>query len=115
MAKKNVKVKYDRDSDMMSLFIDGAKSKFSADISLPKGDIIIDFGFDGRIVGLEFFNVSNYFPFLKNLRNEKIKANFKVQYGKEWAEIYYEIFAHGVKPISNRIISPYNRELVLKN
>lgn len=115
MAQKNVKVNYDKDNDMLSLFVEGSRSKFSVDISLPKGDIIIDFGFNGQIAGLEFFNASDYLPFLKHLKDEKIKANLKVQYGKEWVEIYYEVFAQGVKPISNRIISPYNRELVLQS
>jgi len=115
MAKKNVKVNYDEDSDMISLFLEDSRSKFSVDISLPKGEIIIDFGFNGQIVGLEFFNASNYFPFLKNLKGEKIKANLKVQYGKEWAEINYEIFTQGAKPVSNIIISPYNKELILQN
>ena len=54
MAKKNVKVNYDEDSDMISLFLEDSRSKFSVDISLPKGEIIIDFGFNGQIVGLEF-------------------------------------------------------------
>jgi len=115
MEKKNVKVRYDAEHDMLSLFKGDSKAKFSMDVSLPKGEIVIDFGFSGQIVGLEFINASNFFPFLKNLDNKEIKAKMNVQYGAEWAEINYEIFLPGVKGVSNRIISPYSKKLVLEN
>lgn len=113
MAKENIKIDYDQDEDFIHLSKGNANVKFSFDIELPSGDIVVDFGFNGQIVGLEFCNASNYFPFLKNLKNKKIKGNMSVQYGRNWAQIIYEIHTPGQKPVSNRLISPYNKQMVL--
>lgn len=113
MAKKDIKIDFDREEDMLHIGKKDIKVKFSLDIELPKGDLIIDFDFQGNIAGIEFLNASNFFPFLKNIRNKKINGKMAIQYGHNWAEIYYEILIQGEKPISNRIISPYNKELVL--
>lgn len=114
MAERSFRVSYDKEEDMFSIFRDGSKSKFSFDIELPQGDIVVDFGFDGQIVGIEFFNASNYFPFLKDVKNKKeIKANMIVNYGKNWALIRYQISAPGMVPVSNALISPYNKNLVV--
>jgi len=68
MAEKNIKVDYDNEEDIMHISREGDKVKFSFDIELPNGDIIVDFGFDGRVVGLEFFDASGHFPFLRILK-----------------------------------------------
>ena len=115
MAKENIKIDYDKEEDMLHLSRGKSNVKFSFDIDLPQGDIIIDFGFNGQIVGLEFFNASNYFPFLKNMKNNKIKGKMSVQYGRNWAQVFYEIQIPGKKPISNSLISPYNKDLVLSH
>ena len=116
MAKKIFVVNYDNEEDIFSLFREGSKSKFSFDIELPQGDIVVDFGFDGQIVGLEFFNASDYLPFLKNIKNGKeIRADMKVNYGKNWAFIMYQISVPGIEPFSNTLISPYNKELVISH
>jgi uncharacterized protein YuzE len=115
MAEKNIKVDYDNEEDIMHISREGNKVKFSFDIELPKGDIVVDFGFDGRIIGLEFFDASGYFPFLKNIKENKIKAKMSVQYGSNWAQINYEIMVPGEKSIIKEIISPYNRELILNH
>ncbi|MBU4069846.1 MAG: DUF2283 domain-containing protein [Nanoarchaeota archaeon] len=115
MEKNNIKIDYDKEEDMLHLSKRESNVKFSFDIDLPNGDIILDFGFNGQIVGLEFFNASNYFPFLKNIKNQKIKGKMSVQYGLNWAQVFYEVHIPGKKPISNSLISPYNRELVMKH
>ena len=116
MEKEDIKVNYDREEDMFSLFRIGSKVKFSFDIELPRGDIIIDFDFSGKIAGLEFFNASFYFPFLKEIDIEKIEARMKIQYSSNWAQISYEISSPELKQsISNSIISPYNKELILES
>ena len=114
MAERNFKVDYDKEEDMLHISR-GEKVKFSFDIDLPQGDIVVDFGFNGQIIGLEFFDASNYFPFLKKAKQEKIKAKMSIQYGSNWAQINYEISVPGVKPISKDIISPYNRKLILEH
>lgn len=113
MAEKNLKINYDNDEDLLHLSKGEGKVKFSFDVELPQGDIVVDFGFNGQIVGLEFFNASNYFPSLKNLKNDKIKGKMSVQYGRNWAQVFYEIQIPGQKPVSNSLISPYNKGMIL--
>ena len=112
MAKKNIKVDYDNEEDLLHLAVAEQKVKFSFDVELPNGDIVIDFGFNGQIVGLEFFEASNNFPFLKKLTKNNIKADLNIQYGRNWAQISYVVAIPGKAPIQNSIISPYNRKLV---
>ena len=42
-GEKSIEVMYDKDEDMFSLFVNGKKAKFSFNINLPKGDIVIGF------------------------------------------------------------------------
>ena len=117
MAKEDIRIDFDRGEDIISLFRNGKKSKFSLDFDLPKGDVVIDYGFNGEIVGLEIFNASVYFPLLKKARaSVKLKGNLSVQYGRNWAQIFFEISAPGMKnPIVNSIISPYNKKIILEH
>ena len=117
MAKEDIRVDFDKNEDIISLFRSGKKSKFSLDLELPKGDIVIDYGFSGEIIGLEIFNASNYFPALKKVKEgAKLRGKLSIQYGRNWAQIFFEIDAPGIKSsISNSIISPYNKKIILEN
>lgn len=115
MEEKDAKVIYSREDDIISLVRAGNKVKFSVDIELPKGDIVLDFGFNGQIIGVEIFNASEFIPVLKEAFNDsEIKAEMNVQYGNDWAEIYYEISIPGKGLTSRSIISPYNKEMILE-
>ena len=61
---KNVKISYDEIEDIFYLGING-KTKFSIDLALPLGDIIVDVGFDGKVNGIEIFNASKFFSLMK--------------------------------------------------
>ena len=113
--EKKFKISFDSEYDLIAIHSEGAKSKFSFDLELPKGDVVVDYGFDGSVVGLEFFNASEYFPFLKKVKNpEKVRGSFNVQYGKNWAQISFEFSANGMKDqITTSIISPYNKNMIL--
>ncbi len=51
-----------------------------------------------------------HIPILKELDISEIRAKMSVQYGANWAQISYEIYLSKLKqPISNSIISPYNK------
>lgn len=117
MAKENIKIDFDKENDIISLFRNGKKAKFSLDFDLPNGDVIIDYGFSGEVVGLEIFNASVYFPALKKAKASiKLSGGLSVQYGRNWAQIFFEISSPGMKnPISNSIISPYNKKLILEH
>ena len=117
MEKKSVRVDFDKDNDIISLFIIGKRSKFSFDLELPKGDIVVDYGFNGEIVGLEIFNASEYIPLLKKIKsNARLRGRLSVQYGQNWAQVSFVLSAPGLKnPISNSINAPYNRQIILKH
>jgi uncharacterized protein YuzE len=116
MEKEDIKISFDKEYDMFSLFRIGSNVKFSLDIELPRGEIVIDFDFNGHIVGLEFFNASNYFSVLKKIDIGKLKAKMSIQYGSNWAQIFYELSSPELpQPITNSIISPYNKELILEH
>ena len=116
MEKQNIKVSHDKEEDIISLFREGSRVKFSFDLALPKGDIVLDYDFNGYIVGLEFFNASSYFPFLKkSLNTSNLKAKMSIQYGSNWAQISYELSLPNMKPVSNLINAPYNKKLILEH
>jgi len=117
MAKGSFGVSFDKENDLMSLFMEGKKAKFSFDLNFPKGDVVVDFGFQGEIVGIEFFNASSYFPLLKKVKSDvKLKGKFSVQYSKEWAQVSLEVFAPGMeKSVVENFNLPYSKEIILRN
>jgi uncharacterized protein YuzE len=111
--EKQIIINYDKDEDILSLFKKDRKAKFSQEINLPDGDLIVDYSSDGFVAGLEFFNASNYFPKIKKADN--IKARMSVRYGKNAVIIFYAILIPQEEPVSKElIISPYNKELILE-
>ena len=117
MEKENIEISYDKEENIISLFKAGAGVKFSFDISLPNGDVVIDYGFNGLIVGMEFFNASDYFPILNKIKDvKKLKAVMNVRYGPNWAQIAYALYSSEMKePIVSFINAPYSKKLILKN
>ncbi|MBM3246991.1 DUF2283 domain-containing protein [Candidatus Pacearchaeota archaeon] len=116
MAKENIIVNYDKQEDIISLIKEGKKVKFSLDLELPNGNFVVDYGFDGQIVGVEFFNASSYFPLLKDSEASNLKASMSIQYGPNWALVAYSIYLPGQSaPIISYIPAPYNKKLILEN
>jgi uncharacterized protein YuzE len=117
MEKKNILLDYDKEEDMLSLFKEGSKSKVSFDIDLPNGNLVVDYDSSGCIAGIEFFNASNYFPFLKEISNFKeVKASFSAKYNPNWVQINYSIsLLNNSSPIASFINVPYNRDLILSH
>ncbi len=115
--EKKFKISYDSENDLISLHSLDKKVKFSFDLELPNGDIVIDYGNDGLVIGLEFFNASKYFPFLNKVKDpSKVNGHFSVQYSRNWAQISFEFSAPGLSsPINQSIISPYNKSMILNH
>ena len=108
---------YDKEEDMFSLFKKDRKAKFSQEINLPDGEMIVDFSSDGLVAGIEFFNASKYFPQLKKISNkDNIKSQMSVKYGENAISIFYVILLPEEIKISKEvIISPYSKKLILEN
>ncbi|MEK6859012.1 MAG: DUF2283 domain-containing protein [Nanoarchaeota archaeon] len=116
MEKENVSVEYDKEEDMLYIGRDSSHSQFSVDIELPQGEVVIDYASDGRIAGIEFLNASNMLPILKSVEPSNLKAKLSVQYGAQWAQIYFEIRSPQLQqPIMNSIISPYNKKKIIEH
>lgn len=117
LVKENFEIMYDKEEDIISLVKQGEKSKFSFEISLPKGDIVIDYGFNSQIIGLEMFNASEYIPALKQILDiKKLEGKMSVQYGPNWAQISFSISSPELKePILQSINAPYNKNLIKEN
>ena len=62
--EKNMEVIYDEVED---IFYIGKKekSKFSIDLALLSGDVVVDIGSDGLVKGIEIFNASTFFSLVK--------------------------------------------------
>jgi len=115
MVKEDILIDYDEEEDLLALSFASQKVKFSFYIELPNGDFIINYGFDGRIVGLEFSNASSFFPKIKDINIDKAKAKINVKYGRGWAQIFYCIIAENIQQNIQGIIPvPYNREMILE-
>ena len=86
--------------------------KFSIDLALPSGDVVVDLGFDGLVKGIEIFNASNFFSkHLLNLR-DVTDAKILVNYTKSYAAITIILETRSGQITSN-IILPYNKKIIL--
>jgi len=115
MEKEQIIIDYDKDEDILSLSKKDRRAKFSQEINLPDGDLIVDFSSDGLVAGLEFFNASKYFPQIRKVIKSNIKAKMSVRYGKNAIIIFYAIsISKENSIIKELIISPYSKKLILE-
>jgi len=111
--EKNIEISYDKIEDIFYLGKKG-KVKFSIDLALPLGDVVLDIGFDGAIKGIEIFNASKFFS-LKSKELEKIKiADFSMVYSPAYTALNIKIKSKS-ETIRNNIVVPYNKKLINKN
>jgi uncharacterized protein YuzE len=108
---KEFEVYYEDVEDILSINT-GDKIKFSVDLAIPTGDVIVDLGYDGLVKGIEIFNASKFF--LKHLINlkEVIDAKILVNYTNSYAAITLILESKSGKITSN-IILPYNKKIIL--
>ena len=109
--EKNIENFYDEIEDIFYL---GKKEKvkFSIDLALPSGDIVVDLGFDGLVKGIEIFNASKFFSIvqeeLKNIKN----AELRMVYSPSYVSLSIKLDAKK-EVINSNIIVPYNKQMVL--
>ena len=105
------KVSYDQVEDIFYIY-KGEKVKFSIDLALPSGDVVVDIGFDGLIKGIEIFNASKFFSIVQKEINKIKKADFKVVYSPSYVSVNMSIQA-GKEIVKSVIIVPYNKKTIL--
>lgn len=114
MGERNIEIDYDADEDILYIAKSAEKVKFSVDISIPKGDIVIDFDYRGLISGIEIFNASAHFPLAEGKFSEIKQASLNVNYGPRWLLIQLSFHIPGIEqPLTTNIYSPYNKRLIL--
>lgn len=104
-------VSYEKIDDVFYIGKSG-KVKFSIDVSLPSGDVIVDVGFDGLVNGLEIMNASDFFSLNKEDLREIKKGKIAVIYGPSYGAITIFLEKAGKKIKSNLVI-PYNKKLAV--
>lgn len=112
MEKYNIQVDYDEESDFLRMYKNKDKK---TKVSMEIGDLIIDFGFDGKVTGIEFSNAKKFFSAVNLLGKGKLSGKFYITYNKNSLEIKYVLFIHGRPPFSERILTHYNKESILAN
>ena len=104
-------VSYEKIDDILYVGKKG-KVKFSVDVSLPSGDLIVDIGFDGYVKGIEIMNASDFFS-LKREELAKIKhGKLNIVYGPSYVAV--SILLEGLRqPISSSVVVPYSKKLAI--
>ncbi len=109
--EQEIKVSYEKVDDILYIGRE-EKVKFSVDVSLPSGDVVVDIGFDGLVKGVEIMNASSFFALSKE-EIDKIKAGkLNVVYGLSYVAISISLIG-AQKPILSNVVIPYNRKLAL--
>ena len=109
--EKNIRISYDEIEDIAYLGMKD-KVKFSLDIALPSGDVVVDIGFDGLVKGIEIFNASEFFSLLKEQMIKVKSAGFRVNYTPSYMVMSLSLDSKdGV--IKNNIVVPYSKKMLL--
>jgi uncharacterized protein YuzE len=108
--EKNIEISYDEIEDMLYL-TKKEKVKFSIDIAMPSGDVIVDIGFDGLIKGIEIFNASKFFSIIKEELIKIKNASINTVYSPSYTSI--SINLESEKAIRNNLVIPYSKSLIL--
>lgn len=88
------------------------KVKFSIDVSLPSGDVIVDVGFDGLVNGIEIMNASDFFSLNKEALSKIKDGRISIVYGSSYGAI--TIFLEkGKEEIKTDLVIPYNKKLAV--
>ena len=104
-------VSYEKIDD---IFYIGKKDnvKFSIDISLPSGDVVVDIGFDGLVKGLEIMNASDFFSLSEDEISNINKGKIAVIYGPSYCAVTIFLERRG-KEIKTNLVIPYNKKLAV--
>lgn len=106
--EKNFEVFYEEVEDI--LYIGNKETvKFSIDLALPSGDIVVDIGNNGKITGLEVFNATKFFSMIRNeLKNVKT-AEINAIYSPSYTSISINLGTNDA--IKSNLVIPYSKNL----
>lgn len=109
--EKTFEVAYDEIEDILYL---GSKEKikFSIDLALPSGDIVVDVDNNGKISGLEIFNATDFFSKLSKTLKTIKNAQLKMIYSPSYTSININLITKEDVVKSNLVI-PYSKNLLL--
>ncbi len=109
---KQIKISYEKVDDILYIGRDG-RVKFSVDIALSSGDVIVDIGFDGLVKGVEIMNASDFFSLGKNELSKLKNADLNIVYGPSYVAISVVLGVAGKIPIKSNVVIPYNKRLAI--
>ena len=109
--EERIEVSYEKVDDIFYIGKKG-KVKFSVDVALPSGDIVIDIGFDGLVKGIEIMYASNFFSLSREQLSKVKKGKMNIVYGPSYVAV--SIFLNGIKqPVKGNVVIPYSRKVAL--
>ncbi len=108
---KNFEISYEEIEDILYIGIN-EKVKFSIDLALPSGDVVVDIGFDGLVKGIEIFNASKFFSITDKDLKRINDGDFKVIYNPSYAALSINLFKES-QIIKSNIVIPYNKKTIL--
>lgn len=110
MAER-IEINYKEIDDILYASKEG-RVKFSVDVALPSGDIVVDIGFDGLIKGVEIMNASEYFSLTKQELSSIRNGKLSIVYGPSYAAINI-IFEIAKQSYPTSVVIPYSKNLAL--
>ena len=109
--EEKFKISYDEIEDIFYLG-KGEKVKFSIDLALPSGDVVVDVGFDGLVKGIEIFNASAFFSIVQKELQKIKNANLDIVYSPSYVAVNINLEIKN-EVVKSNIIVPYNKNLIL--
>jgi uncharacterized protein YuzE len=109
--EKGIEVSYEEVDDILYMGKKG-KVKFSVDVALPSGDIVIDIGFDGLVKGIEIMYASDFFSLSKGLLSKIRGGKMSFVYGPSYVAV--SISLDSLKqPVKGNVVIPFNKKIAL--
>lgn len=109
---KEIKVSYEKVDDLLYIGRNG-KVKFSVDIALSSGDVVVDIGFDGLVKGIEIMNASDFFSVNKEELSKLKRGNLNIIYGPSYVAISVILELPNKTLVKSNVVIPYNKKLAL--
>ncbi len=110
MAKK-ININYESIEDILYMGSE-ERVKFSIDLALPSGDVVVDVGFDGMVKGIEVMNASDFFGIEAKELSRVKDGTLSVVYTPSYVSLSLALYRTGDIVLSHLVV-PYSKKAAL--